>query len=208
MLNHPCTIYLMRHGETEWNVNHIIQGHSESYLTENGVAQAKVVAAELKDVHFDAIFASDLARTVKTAEIINLERALAIHTSEALRERSFGHYEGTPSAEYAKKFQHIFDQMLKLSAIEQTKIKTDDDVESDEEVVGRFITKIREIAIAYQDQTVLVVTHGGPIRTFLVHLGYGKYQDLGPNSFKNSGWVKLISDGIDFEILDAPGIKL
>jgi alpha-ribazole phosphatase len=60
-----CIIYLVRHGETEWNVKKITQGQSESYLTEKGVEQAKETAEKLKDVKFDAIFSSDLNRTYK-----------------------------------------------------------------------------------------------------------------------------------------------
>ncbi|MBI2630816.1 histidine phosphatase family protein [Candidatus Nomurabacteria bacterium] len=54
-----CTLYLVRHGETEWNVKKITQGQSESTLTENGIRQAEETAEKLKDIKFDAIFSSD-----------------------------------------------------------------------------------------------------------------------------------------------------
>ena len=77
-----CTLYLVRHGETEWNVKKINQGQSESALTEVGIEQAKETGEKLKHIKFDAIFSSDLSRTQRTAEIIKLDRELVIKTSE------------------------------------------------------------------------------------------------------------------------------
>ena len=62
-----CTLYLVRHGESEWNVTHITQGQSNSSLTETGIQQAKDVANEFKDIHFDAIFLKSV--TVNRKEI-------------------------------------------------------------------------------------------------------------------------------------------
>ena len=74
-----CTLYLVRHGETEWNKTGIVMGQLDSPLTEAGLGQAKTTAQELKGVNFDAIFSSDLHRAHKTAEIIKLERELVIN---------------------------------------------------------------------------------------------------------------------------------
>lgn len=54
--NNLCTLYLVRHGEIEWNVKGITQGQTNSSLTENGKKQALDTADELKDIKFDAIF--------------------------------------------------------------------------------------------------------------------------------------------------------
>lgn len=89
-----CMLYLVRHGETEWNEKKIIQGHADAPLTSVGIKQIEDVANEFKDVAFDVIFSSDLLRAKRSAEIIRLERDLAIQTSELLRERTYGHFEG------------------------------------------------------------------------------------------------------------------
>jgi len=206
--NNFCTLYLVRHGETEWNKNGIIQGQSDSPMTKEGLKQVEQTAQELKNIHFDAIFSSDLHRAQKTAKTIKMERQLAIQTSKALRERTFGHYEGTSGEKYRKNFQHLFDKVKQLSDEDHKAFKFDQDIESDEEIIARFIIQIREIAVAYPNKTVLVVTHGGCIRTFLMHLGYVKYSELPVGPFlKNAGYVRLLCDGVDFFIKEVKGIN-
>ena len=201
-----CTLYLVRHGETEWNVAGITQGQTNSSLTENGKQQAKDTANALKDIKFDAIFSSDLTRTQDTAEIIKLDRDIIIQTSKSLRERSFGSFEGS----HGDKFREILKEKIlereKLSEEEGWSFRLTDDVETDEELVNRFILQLREIAVAYPNKTVLVVSHGGPIRMFLAKIGYKTKKELSGGTFKNGGYVKILSDGIDFIIKDAQGI--
>ncbi len=109
--------------------------------------------------------------------------------------------------EFRKNFQHLFDKIKQLSEKEQKEFKFADDIESDEQIIGRFIAQLREIAIAYPNKIVLVVTHGGCIRTFLMHIGYVKYGELPVGSFSNAGYAKVLSDGIDFFIKEVKGIK-
>src|SRR3989344_5835107 len=90
------TFYIVRHGQTEWNTKGLLQGHGDSPLTYLGVKQAEQIRDELKSIHFDAIFSSDLLRAKRTAEIVALERKIAVKTTQALRERDFGHFEGKP----------------------------------------------------------------------------------------------------------------
>lgn len=161
-----CTLYLVRHGETDWNKKGIIQGHKDSALTKGGEEQVRQTASELKAVNFDMIFSSDLHRAYRTAEIINLERKLVIQTSKALRERSYGKYDGTAREEYKKKFQHIMDKVNEMSLKERLNYKFDVDIETEEEVISRFITQLREISLAYPKKNILVVSHGGCLRTF------------------------------------------
>lgn len=204
--NNYCTLYIVRHGQTEWNVKHIIQGQKDSNLTQEGITQAKNVAEAIKHIHFDAVFSSDLARTRKTAEIIALERKLAIKTSKLLRERTFGHFEGKSRDEYREETKDLLKKYQGLSEEEQWRFKFAEGYESDEELASRFITFLREIAITYPRKNVLVVTHGGNIRTFLAKIGYIKYGELQPGSVKNAGYVKVLSDGVDFFVKETVGV--
>ncbi len=201
-----CTLYIVRHGETEWNVKNIIQGQSDSPLTEKGINQAKATAEKLKDIKFAAAFSSDLFRTRNTAELIKLDRQLSVVTEKALRERNFGSYEGKSGDDFGLTFKHLFEKLKDLSEFEQRNLKFASDIESDEEIISRFILKLREIAVAYPAKNVLVVTHGGPIRTFLMHLGYTKYGKLHPNSFSNAGYAIVQCDGIDFYLKEVKGV--
>jgi broad specificity phosphatase PhoE len=64
--------------------------------------------------------------------------------------------------------------------------------------MARFIPALREIAIAYPGKNVLVVTHGGVMRAFLIHLGVGDEKTLPPGSIKNTSVFKIDSDGVEF----------
>lgn len=203
-----CTLYLVRHGETEWNVKHIVMGQKDSPLTDLGIEQVLTTAQELKDVKFDAIFSSDSLRAQRTAELIKLDRELAIETSKLLRERSHGHFEGQSVVEYKEETKDLFEKMQQASEAEKWNFKFSDDVESNEELVTRFIRQIREIAVAAPNKTILVVTHGGCIRTFLMRMGYGTQAQLQPGSVGNAGYIKVLSDGVDFFIKEVKGVKM
>lgn len=198
------TIYLVRHGETEWNEKGFIQGHTDIPLNIKGEKQALELAKKLRTVNFSAAFSSDLLRAKKTAEIIALEKKLTIKTTEALRERYFGKYEG-------KHFSFLHKDEVKklLSNYEKLARKSHpgvESVETDEELIKRFIPFIREVAVGYLGKNVLMVTHGGVIRWFLIHLGYANVKTLPPGSISNTAFVRLDSDGVDFFIKEVSGI--
>ncbi|MBI3379858.1 histidine phosphatase family protein, partial [Candidatus Gottesmanbacteria bacterium] len=129
-----CTFYIVRHGETQWNVDRKIQGHRNSPLTEEGLKQIKEIAKELRKIKFHTVFSSDLLRAKRTAEVVALEHNLAVHTTKLLRERRYGKYEGKPS-EVLTEFHKLFDR---LTTAERMAYKISQDVESDNEMIARF----------------------------------------------------------------------
>lgn len=187
-----CTIYLTRHGETEWNEKKIVQGQSDIPLNIKGELQSKQLGEKLKDVHFEAVFSSDLIRARKTAEIIILEKKLAVVTTKALRERLFGRFEGKHIDELRK----ALGEMMIISKEKQEKLSLKD-VENDQDIVARLIPFIREVAVAYPGQNVLMVTHGGLMRAFLDHVGF-KIPEYSARPMKNAGYLIIESDGIEF----------
>jgi len=203
-----CNLYLVRHGETEWNVKNIIQGQSNSNLTDKGIEQAKSTGEELKDIHFDAIFSSDSTRAHDTAKIIKLDRELMIETSQLLRERNFGKFEGKHGSEFLEAFRKKLKEKETLSDEEEWNFTVSDDIETDEMIASRFIMKLREIAVAYTNKTVLVVSHGGPTKMFLAKIGYATRQELISGSLKNAGYINVLSDGVDFFIQKVKGVEL
>jgi len=202
-----CTLYIVRHGETEWNVKRLLQGQQDSPLTENGLRQAKDLGEKMKDIRFDAAFSSDATRAIRTAELITLERNMAITTTAMLRERTFGHLEGQPYTALNDNLKHMVDKYNTLADKEKKSFKYADDIESDEEIVTRFNTFLREIAIAYTGKTVLAVTHGGMIRALLYHFGYGDYTRVQKLHIKNTCYLKIDSDGVDYFIRETYGIE-
>ncbi len=202
-MNNLTTFYLVRHGETEDNVNHIIQGQTDSPLTENGIEEIKKVAKKLKGVKFDLAFSSDLLRAKRTAEIIALEHKLEVTTSEIIRERNFGEFEKRPNTEYAEKVNSLLDKL----SDEERRSFDKFGMESENSLVERLTTFIREVAVANPGKKVLVVAHGAIIRYFLIRLGVGDYKTFRGSSIKNVGFVKIESDGTDFFVKELSGIQ-
>ena len=191
------------------NVKRILQGHSDFPLTEEGIKQVSILAKKLANIRFDHAFSSDLLRAKRTAEIIVLEHKLIVNTKKLLRERTFGRLEGRPYDDYERK--KLRDAVLKYESLqdkEKFSFKFREDIESDEEIVMRFLVFLREVSIAYIGKNVLVVSHGGIMRALLIHLGFGTYKTLQPGAIKNLGYFKLESDGVVFFIKETEGISI
>lgn len=201
----PTTFYIVRHGESEYNAKRLLAGHIDTILTKNGEEQARVLGSTLKDISFDHIFASDLTRAIRTAEIIALEKKMAVVTTKLLREQTFGKFEGKPYTVFENELKKYVEEYQKLSSDQKKKYRYPS-MESEEEYVSRFFTFLRETSVAYPGKTILIVSHGAMIRTFLVHIGWGTYEDVPHNAVSNSGYVKLESDGVDFDVKETKGI--
>ncbi len=156
-------LVVIRHGETTANVARLFSGHQDVELTDKGREQAKEVSEKLKDYNFTKIYSSDLVRARNTAEIINKYHNKQIIVSNQLREMNFGEYEGTN-----------YDEAFKLKTGEVKKgsigtwdfrFKNGENLEEMKNRVMGYIDKIKEDA--NEDDTILVVAHGGVIRMIL-----------------------------------------
>ena len=87
-------IYVLRHGQTSWNVDKIIQGKQDTELNEVGIRQAYEAKEKFNKLNIDLIMCSPLKRTKKTAEIINQDKNLDIIYKKELIERDLGEFEG------------------------------------------------------------------------------------------------------------------
>jgi broad specificity phosphatase PhoE len=201
MKHNLATLYIVRHGETDWNIKKLIQGQTDIPLNTVGEEQARKLAEELKHIEFDGVFSSDLVRARRTAEIVSLEKQLEIKTTQMLRERHFGEFEGQEGHGF---FQKLLEQWTNLSEEEKWN-HTMGNEESQHEAVMRMITFLRETAIGYPGKTTLITSHGGIMRALLVKLGYATWDTVG--DFENCGYIVLQSDGVDFFFKEAKGIK-
>lgn len=147
----PMTLYVVRHGQTDWNSEGKIQGNTDNSLNATGLRQAEEVAKQLGAVQVDQIYPSALARAIQTAEAIAAGIDAPIAPDARLNERSRGIYEGRVQAEVKDEFQPRFAAL-------------DDDMEGGEslrsiaERVGAFT---REMVEKHMGQTVMVVGHSG-----------------------------------------------
>ena len=105
-------IYITRHGETEWNAEGRIQGHTDVPLSERGREQAQMLARRLAGVRIDAAYSSDLSRAAETARVALGERDVPLAFTSDLREYNKGVFEGMTAAEYQRKFPHLFEASM------------------------------------------------------------------------------------------------
>lgn len=150
------TFVLVRHGETEWNRQGRIQGHSDSALTPEGVAQAEAMGRRLGVESIDHFLVSDLGRARHTAAIISQHVQTAPVPHAAFRERAFGVAEGLTYAEIDARFPEMFSRVR----------ETDPDFaaeggESRRQFSARVVDALHRLADTYHSGRVLVVTHGG-----------------------------------------------
>jgi broad specificity phosphatase PhoE len=153
-------LILLRHGETTWNRLGIVQGHDDgATLTDKGRQQVRQVLDELRDERVDQVISSDLNRALETAEIVARALGLPHSVDPAIRERSFGVLEGgavnaaTPA----------------LTGVDGTWVINESarpqGGESLEDLYRRTAAFVDRVAIDFAGRRVLVVTHGGAIRT-------------------------------------------
>jgi 2,3-bisphosphoglycerate-dependent phosphoglycerate mutase len=157
-------VIIVRHGETEWNLKLIRQGHLDSPLTERGLAQAKALAERLMRERFTALYCSDLGRAFQTAHLIANETGHAIITDPRLRERHLGIFQGLSGDEIQRRFPAEY----KLHrTVGPTYVIPGG--ESVEQQVARNIACLTEVAGKHAGETVVVVTHGGVLSGLFRH---------------------------------------
>lgn len=154
----PCRLWIVRHGQTDWNVQGRIQGHQFTPLNQAGRQQARDLARYFADKPFTAIYASDLPRAAETAALINEGRGLPLHTDARLRERFFGEHEGKTSAEIHA--LHTPQRLGRGDLADPTGIPG---IETDDELWSRARAALFDIAHRHTGEDVLVVSHGGVI---------------------------------------------
>ena len=202
------TLYIVRHGESDGNVRHILQGQiNSSKLTENGKKQARTLGKKLSQIPFAAVFSSDLTRAKQTAQLIALERKLAVTTTKALRERNYGEFEGRPYRHYEEELKDLLAQYQTLT---KEAVFTQDlghGIELPQNMIARVFTFLREVAVGYRGKNILMVTHGSLMRYLLIHLGYATHHELPIGAVGNTAYIKLASDGVDFFIQEVAGVK-
>lgn len=201
----PTTFYIVRHGETDWNIVQRIQGHTDNDINKTGEMQAAKAAHDLDDVHIDMVYSSDLLRARRTAEIIAAEKKLTVHTTQALRERNYGKFEGKLFAEVDEFYRLL---LRAADAKESEKLWKEHRVESNDIMIARIITFIREVAIANPGKTALLVSHGGAMRQILIHLGFYDADQARKIRIANTGRIHLESDGVEFIVKNVEGVTV
>lgn len=150
------TFYIVRHGETQWNQNGLLQGHLDSPLSDLGIRQAEALSGFFKTCFWDMIVCSDLHRALRTAEIIRGDSLKPFTTDKRLRERNLGIAQGLTLDEFAKKYPLEFKKFNDDGADYRIP-----DGESIRDRLNRSIACLNDIEMQYRGKSIIVVTHGG-----------------------------------------------
>jgi broad specificity phosphatase PhoE len=169
---------LLRHGETKENVEHIIQGQLPGQLTDAGRQQAVQAAQTLKDEQFDAVYCSDLRRCLDTAQpIMQYHSGTLFITDTLLRERMGGSFEGKPATGEHADFNRPDWYTSRMPG----------GGESWEDTRLRQIPLLNRLLDEYPNGSLLIITHGGPLRGIRALLEQRTLADIDTEETPNAG---------------------
>ena len=146
-------IYVIRHGQTDWNLQGLTQGKTDIPLNETGRAQACETRELLKDIPLDRVISSPLGRALETAGLATAGRGLPLETDPRLMERGFGSFEGGPRNALPSEQLWGLDGESGIGGAEPL-----------EALLDRVYACLREIIRRCPGENVLLVTHGGTCR--------------------------------------------
>ena len=190
-------LLLLRHGQSTWNAEKRWQGWADAPLSDVGQAQARAAVAELRDVGFERVVASDLSRARETAEIIAAGLGLGpVEIEVGLRERDVGAWSGLTTDEIEARWPGQLEQWRagKLAVIP----------EGEGDISQRVMEAVERVLVLHPVDTVLGVSHGGVIRTMERALGVepvpvrnlaGRWVSLGPDGEVVAGESVVLRDG-------------
>lgn len=189
-------LYIVRHGETEWNVIKRFQGQLNTPLTEKGIKKLKETGKKLENVLFDEVYTSELGRTVASAEIIlNENRGYRNKKRELkklaeLNEVYFGVWQGLTYEEVLLKYpeegnNYFYDvKNYKAENVEAENLKN---------ALERFLKGINKILDSHESGNILVVTHGTVLEMFMNYVANNSIFDIDERTLMGNGDYKVFS---------------
>lgn len=181
--------WVVRHGESSWNVEGRYQGQTDVPLSPLGVLQASSLAERLTGQHFDAVYASDLTRALQTAQLVaeRLDGLPEVRTDPRLREIDVGLLAGKLRADIEREFP---DYLAALARDPWNARRPGG--ESMADLAARAGAAFRALGAAHPGQRVLVFTHGGVVRV-AVSLALGELRDSWARlSVANTGVTRVL----------------
>jgi len=162
-------LILARHGQTDWNAQHRYQGHAKVPLNQTGLQQATALGQRLAHEGIEAIYCSDLPRAWMTGQVVAAACDLPLQPEPRLREMDFGEWQGRTHAEI-----HAGRAGASPGGHQEPLSYAPPGGETLGQLAERVGAVLQEARRTQQGQTVLWITHGGPLRTLLcLVLGLG-----------------------------------
>ena len=157
------TFYIVRHGQTNWNILGKTQGHGNSDLTPKGENQALELSKAIKEYPIDYIYSSDLGRAVQTAEIIGSTIGVDVIQTPSLREMGFGDWEGLLIEEIKKDHAKTYETWRNQPHL--VNIPNGETLHIIKDRVDAFIKELNE---KYDNKHILLVSHSVTVRVMLL----------------------------------------
>ncbi|WP_407894752.1 histidine phosphatase family protein [Lacticaseibacillus sp. N501-2] len=202
-------LYLIRHGQTVYNVQQRIQGMADSELTAKGIADAKALGRGFQKAGlvFDQAFASDLKRAKDTAELAltAADQYLPLRIDLGLCEEDYAHFEGQPQSARREALIALLptSQLEQLLPVANGVHQLDADAEDAQTVQTRFDAAIKRI-VATDAQNVMVVAHGTVILLWLQLIGYPLN---GQTTMHNASVTQIHCQAGHFDVLEFDSLK-
>jgi broad specificity phosphatase PhoE len=197
----PTIIYMVRHGESEFNRRSILSGHSNPPLTDEGKRQILETKKALSELTIDHVYSSDLDRAIDTVKIISGKSVHSDNRLKNLREKHYGVLEG----KHNRFLEGDKRAHLTLDKTAGWEYKHAEGMESDKEMFDRMMPELKIIAEKHPGQTVLVGSHGTAIRVIIQKIEDKHYSEMPSQRFKNGGYIKLIYKDGDFTLDEVTG---
>jgi broad specificity phosphatase PhoE len=190
-------MYWIRHGQTEWNAIGRWQGNIDVPLADVGHEQARSLAEYVKDVPFAALYSSDLSRAAQTAEAIARVTGLPVIQDVRLREMHLGVFQGHTHDEHMQKFPDL----VKANELDFWGFRFPEG-ETRRDVQDRVYAFYQDALARHPDQTIAVVTHGGPVRMILYKL-FGETDEYRSLKVTNTSITVIAQEGQDAPVLES-----
>ncbi|RLQ90029.1 histidine phosphatase family protein [Planomicrobium sp. Y74] len=184
------TLYITRHGETEWNLEKRMQGWGDSPLTEKGKKNALELGGRLKDTEFEAVYASPSLRAFSTAQAICAERKLEIKVDDKLREINVGEWEGKEHVYINENYPEEY-----FSFWNTPHLYTSATGENFSELQERALEAVHAIREHHREGNILIVTHSIIIKALLVFFKKLPLEDLWSPPFIHDTSLTIVEAG-------------
>ena len=189
-------LYIVRHGETEWNVIKRFQGQLNTPLTEKGIKKLKETGKNLENVLFEEVYTSELERTVNSAEIIFNEnrgyknKKMELKKLAELNEAYFGVWQGLKYEEVFLKYpEEANNYFYNVKNYKAENVKA----ENLKDALERFLRGINKILDNHKSGNILIVTHGTVFETFINYVENSSIFDIDERTLMGNGDYKIFS---------------
>lgn len=167
-------------------------GHHDSPLTAQGQLEASELASSFRDSSISVILSSDLGRALTTANIISRQLDVPVVSHPGFRERTFGpNYEAKPLSLFQQQLATEITLQDSLSPSRRFSYRLGAEVESDKDIFARFRQSLLTQAPQYPHQNVLVISHEGAIRAFMIGAKLRTYSDFTLGSMSHGTYLRL-----------------